>query len=59
MGPTVIPTYSVRHNYWYLAWGTETFYDKNRNLLTWDTKQEAINWAEVNRPDLKVKDGKE
>ena len=54
MGPTVIPTYNVRHNYWYLAWGTETFYDEKRYLRIWDTKQEAIDWAKANRPNLKI-----
>jgi hypothetical protein len=56
MGPTVTPIYVVRHNHWCLAWGTETFYDEKRNLMTWDTKQEAIDWVKINRPDLKIKE---
>lgn len=55
MGPTVTPVYNTRHDYWYLAWGPETFYDGNI-MRIWDTKEEAIEWVKTNRPELKIVD---
>ena len=51
-GIFVIATYNPRHDYWYLARGTETFYDERRFLRTWETKQEAIDWLIDNHPEF-------
>jgi len=45
-------TYNVKHNYWVLERGKETFYDEQRFLRTWKTKQDAIDWLKSNHPEL-------
>jgi len=52
VGIYVIPTYNVKHNYWILERGTETFYDEKRYLRTWNTKEEAIEWLLANHPEF-------
>jgi len=46
--PTVKAEYNEKHGYWILLHGPETFYDDENRLRTWDTKDEAINWAKKN-----------
>jgi len=52
--PTVRAEYDEKHKWWILLRGSETFYDKNRNLRTWDTEEEALAWVEKNHPEYKI-----
>ena len=51
-GKFVTATYNIRQNYWYLVRGNETFYDEERRLRTWETKEEAEKWVLENHPEL-------
>ncbi len=42
-----------------LIWGRETFYDARRQLLTWQTIDEARQWLKENHPKLTFQTGKE
>lgn len=56
-GRTVALRHSEKYRWW-LAWGRETFYNGKREMLTWDTPDQAKDWLRENRPDLRlVKDG--
>ncbi len=47
----VVLVWNPRHEYFYLVRGTETFYDEDRVLHTWDDAAAAIRFAVT---DLKV-----
>lgn len=39
---------------WYFRWGSETFYNGNREMMTWPSSGEAIGWLRENYPALKL-----
>ena len=52
--PTVKAEYDKKHNWWILLRGPETFYDEDRKMRVWDTKEEAIKWIQINHPEYEV-----
>lgn len=52
--PTVKAEYNKKHDWWILVRGPNTFYDENRYLRTWDTKEEALAWARENHPEYEI-----
>ena len=44
----VYPVYNNKREMWKLLRGRETFYDDDRVLREWETKQEALDWAYAN-----------
>ncbi len=52
----IIPFYHEKHKTWRLLRGRETFYDKDRYLREWETKEEAVEWAKANFPYNEIKE---
>jgi hypothetical protein len=52
--PIVKAEYDKKHEWWILLRGPETFYDENNRLRVWDTKEEALEWVQINYPKYKV-----
>ena len=44
----IYPYYDERREMWRLIRGRETFYDEERYLREWETKDEALAWAREN-----------
>jgi hypothetical protein len=42
----IYPKFDLKHGYWYALQGTETFYDENRELITFKTEIECIKWID-------------
>ena len=53
----IIPYYNEKHQMWRLLRGRETFYDEDRYLREWETKEEALEWARANLPYNEIKNG--
>jgi len=53
-GLTVKLRYDIKHNWWWLSWGNETFFDEERVLRTWDTPGHAMNWLAIHHPKLNL-----
>jgi hypothetical protein len=51
-GIYVSAEYNEKHDWWILKHGNETFFNEKHEMMTWDTKQEAIDWARTNHPEL-------
>ena len=45
IGDPVLVRYDSKKGYWFLSQGRETFYDDDRYLRTWESKDAAVEWA--------------
>lgn len=52
--PTVKAQYDKKHDWWILLRGPETFYDENNRLRVWNSKEEALEWAQINQPKYRI-----
>lgn len=52
--PTVKAEYDKKHDWWILLRGPETFYNERNVLMTWDTKEEALEWVKINHPRYRI-----
>lgn len=48
--------YDERRETWRLVQGRETFYDEDRYLLQWESREEAIAWARDQGLPLQMED---
>lgn len=46
--------YSERRKMFYLIQGRETFYDENRIMREWETREEAERWLKENTDGNKI-----
>jgi len=53
-GRIVILKYSEKFDGWWASWGGETFYDRDRYMLIWDTPELACGWLTIYHPELVV-----
>ena len=55
-GDVVTLFFDEKREKWRFLWGGETFYNDNRELMAWDTTEEAIAWYKEQGYTMRVID---